>query len=63
MKQNADISKEKKPREKSRATKQSAPANPPVDRGDEVKQELRKWFKDNRSLHPLALYAKFYSRF
>jgi hypothetical protein len=59
MDKKVDISKEKKPQAKSRARKQNAP----VDRGDEVQQELRKWFEENRSLHPLALYAKFHSGF
>jgi len=63
MEKKVDISKEKKPHGKSRARKQNAPVNPPVDRGDEVQQELRKWFEENRSLHPLALYAKFHSGF
>jgi len=30
---------------------------------DKSLQEMKTWFEDNRSLHPLALFAKFYERF
>ncbi|HKI01325.1 MAG TPA: hypothetical protein VKK31_05050 [Thermoanaerobaculia bacterium] len=62
MNKKVDISKEKKPRGKNRSSKQSAPVKA-VDGDDEVQLELRKWFEENRSLHPLALYAKFHSGF
>jgi hypothetical protein len=56
-------SKKKTSQRKSRAKKQGRAVDASVDQGDEVQQELRKWFEENRSLDPLALYAKFYSRF
>ncbi len=63
MEKKVGISKKKTAQRKSRAKKPGTTVDASGDQGDEVQQELRKWFEENRSLEPLALYAKFYSRF
>ena len=56
MKRKEDICKEKN-------EQQPSPVGPIVDRCEETEAKLRKFFRENRSLDPLALYAKFYWHF
>jgi hypothetical protein len=57
MKKKIEIDREKR----SRSSRRTAPAGQQVVR-DAAWEAEKRWFEENRSLDPLALFAKYYQR-